>query len=62
MIELKLLKECNDCPEFEVHQDSRRAILMNGEKLSQHIVTCEHIDKCKNLIKLLEKAVNGNGQ
>lgn len=62
MIEFKLLKECEDCPEFEVCQDTQCVTLMDGKKVSQHLITCEHIGKCQQLLKHLKEVNNYGNQ
>jgi hypothetical protein len=61
MIEVKLLAECEDCPEFEVTQDSHCCELLDGREICQHTITCEHINKCRNLKAHLQREVNMNG-
>lgn len=55
MITLELLRECDNCPEFEVHQNTQCADLLDGRTICYHTVTCEHIEKCRNLIEYLRK-------
>lgn len=61
MIEFKLLDECEDCPEFDVRQDSHSAVLFDGRVICQHTVTWEHLEKCRNLIAHLRKEGNNYG-
>lgn len=55
MITLELLDQCENCPEFEVRQDSNCFDTFDGRTICQHTVTCEHIAKCRNLMEYLRK-------
>ena len=50
MITLEVEKYCENCPEFEVKQETLRI----GFCDSSHLLMCEHADKCRNLYKHLK--------
>jgi hypothetical protein len=60
MIEFKFLDECQQCPEFEVTQDTDIYMICSGRK-ANHIISCEHIDRCRNIIEHLKMEVENNG-
>ena len=62
MIRLELLGEvCQNCPHFEVEQDTESNELIRGKELYYHTVTCRHITKCRDIILYLQKEDNKNG-
>lgn len=52
MISLQIERYCENCPEFEVKQETLRI----GFCDASHLLTCEHADKCRNLYKQLKGA------
>lgn len=53
MISLQVEEYCENCPDFEVKQETLRI----GFCDSSHLLMCEHADKCRNLNKYLKGAV-----
>ena len=47
MISLQVEEYCENCPEFEVRQET----LKIGFCDSTHLLMCEHAEKCRNLYK-----------
>ena len=54
MINLQIKDYCNDCPDFEVNQET---VTLNSIGFCEtvHILTCEHAEKCENLYRHLKK-------
>ena len=55
MIDLQVEKYCENCPEFEVRQETLRI----GYSNSSHLLMCEHAEKCRNLVNYFKEGVDG---
>lgn len=53
MISLQIDEYCENCPDFEVKQETMRI----GFCDASHLLLCEHAGKCRNLYKHM-KGVN----
>lgn len=62
MITLEIEDYCQDCPHFEVEQNSFSAINVYGEEvLCEHAITCKNLKLCERLRKhLLNKGETSN--
>ena len=52
MIKLQIESYCENCPEFEVEQDTT-TLNSIGFCEAVHTLSCEHAEKCKNLFNYI---------
>lgn len=56
MINLLIEEYCNNCPGFEVEQNTLAAATIDGEIVNrEHYIKCVNRDKCNNIKKHLQK-------
>ena len=61
MITLDLLEACENCKDFSAVSENTVNVITVDRVDYHHIVTCANIDKCKALLKHLQKEVKNNG-
>lgn len=62
MITLELLGEvCQNCPHFEVEQNTESNLLIPDKELYYHTVTCRHITNYRDITLYLQKEIEKNG-
>lgn len=63
MIKLELLNEvCQNCPHFEVEQYTQTHTSIIGATVYYHMVSCKHLNKCRELEHHLQKEAKTNGK
>ncbi len=61
MINFEFMRECENCPNLEVTMSTYCITSFGSENEYHHTVTCEHKDKCQNIIAHLRKENEKNG-
>ena len=57
MIKISVEKYCENCPNFEVEQDTNCAITSDGRTaFVEHLLECKHKYKCKQIRNYLEQS------
>ena len=66
MINLKVEKYCENCPEFEADVDKTSYISSSMQSIHESfcntVITCEHRERCACLIKLFAMSEEENGE
>ena len=56
MINYDFLKSCENCPNFEATSElENETFSFEKGRIYQYVVTCVNIDKCRELLKHLQK-------
>lgn len=61
MIDIKFMKECENCPYLEVTQNTECITTLASGNEYQHTISCERMDECTRLIEHLRKEIQKNG-
>ncbi len=62
MIEYDFLEACENCPNLEAKSNLEYEHISLDEVTYGHKITCKNIDKCRTLIKHLQKEVKEDGR
>lgn len=61
MITIDFLDICQNCPDLEIIKANEYDV-WGGSEIEHHCtITCEHIDKCRRIMKYVQEEVNRNG-
>ena len=61
MISTMFMEECENCPHFRVTADTIEMDSLSGSIIYDHIITCEHKEKCQTIKKYLKEEMKKNG-
>ena len=61
MIKTNFMDECENCPHLELTKETIDLASWAEKGWYEHIITCEHIEKCKDIKDHLRKEMQKDG-